>query len=401
MLIPLSTDAPIYHFPKATIMLIVVNTICFVMTGYGDEELLKPWVLHYGTINPMQWVTSIFSHGGFVHLIGNMFFLWAFGLIVEGKLGFRGMLQIYFGVGVGQSALEQLLMLGSEGGSLGASAAIMGLMAICFVWAPKNDFSTFIILFFWPIFFDITIYWYCVLCLLEEVAGFFIYDQGQIGSSALHLMGAFVGFGLGTLYLRKGWVDCENWDLFRVIAGTYGPYANPETNVGNHADPTLMFGHKDVVVKDSDQHSSQQHQSSLRSKKKGLRKQVDQLVDSGQYIQAAELLFDVRLKDSNAELDGNRLKKLALGLVQANMPDEAELYLEEAVERFPAESDWARVRLAQISLVVNKRPRAAIEQLTGIRLSQLPDSQVKLAKKIAATAKKQIREGIEDAELEW
>lgn len=395
MLLPLSTDAPIYHFPKATIMLIVVNTICFVATGFGEAELLEPWVLEYGTINPVQWVTSIFVHSGFAHLIGNMFFLWAFGLIVEGKLGFRGMLQIYFGVGVGESAVEQLLMLGADGGSLGASAAIMGLMAICFVWAPKNEFSTFIILFFWPIFFDITIYWYCLLCLIEEVIGFFAFDQGQIGSSALHLMGAFVGFGLGTLYLKKGWVDCENWDLYRVIAGTYGPYANPETNVGNHADPTLMFGNKDVAVKDSHRHSSQ------RSEKKGLRRQVDELVDSGQYIQAAEKMFDVRMKDSNAALNGSRLKKLALGLIQANVPDEAELYLEETVERFPEESDWARLRLAQISLVVNKRPKAAIEQLKGIRLSELPESHVKLAKKLAATAKKQIREGVEDAEMEW
>lgn len=394
-MLPLSTDAPIYHFPKATIMLIVINTICFVATGYGDETLLESWLLQYGTINPLQWVTSIFAHAGFAHLIGNMFFLWAFGIVVEGKLGFKGMLLIYLGVGVGQCAMEQLLMFGSVGGSLGASAAVMGLMAICFVWAPKNEFSTFTILLFWPIIFDITIYWYCLLCLIEEFIGMFAYDHGTIGTSALHLMGALVGFGLGTLYLKKGWVDCENWDLFRVIAGNYGPYADPDTNVGSHADPTLMFGKKDVAVKDSEPHSSQ------RPKKRGLLKQVDQLVDSGQYIEAAEKMFDMRLKDSKAALDSGRLKKLALGLIQANMPDEAELYLEEAVQRFPDESDWARLRHAQISLIVNKRPRAAIKQLQGIRLSQLSESQVRLAKKTAAAAKKQIQEGIEDAEMEW
>ena len=398
MLIPLSTDAPIYHFPKATLVLILINTICFVITGRGEPELLNGWVLEYDSINPLQWVTSIFVHAGYVHLIGNMFFLWAFGLIVEGKLGFRGMLQIYLGVGVGQSALEQLIMLGSQGGSLGASAAIMGLMAICFVWAPKNEFSTFVILFFHFIFFEITIYWYCILCLVEQVIGLFLYDRGQIGSSALHLMGAFVGFGLGSLYLKKGWVDCEKWDLFRVIAGTYGPYAESETHVGSHADPTLMFGTKDVAVKDSEPHSSQQSQ---RSQKKTLKKLVDDLVDSGDYIQAAEKMFDLRMKDSNAALDSSRVKKLALGLIQANMPDEAELYLEESIERFPEECAWARVHHAQICLVVNKRPRAAIDQLTGIRLSQLPESLAMLAKKIAATAKKQIREGVQDAELEW
>ena len=202
MLLPLSTDAPIYHFPKATIILIVVNTICFVATGYGDEKLLGQWLLQYGTINPLQWVTSIFVHAGFAHLIGNMFFLWAFGIIVEGKLGFKEMLVIYLGVGIGQSAVEQLLLLGSEGGSLGASSAVMGLMAICLVWAPKNEFSTFIILLVWPIFFNITIYWYCLLCLMEEFIGIFAYNRGAVVTSALHFMGAFVGFGLGTLYLK-------------------------------------------------------------------------------------------------------------------------------------------------------------------------------------------------------
>lgn len=395
MLIPLTTDAPIYHFPKATILLIVVNVICFWATGFADPDRTMPWVMMFGTINPVQWLTSMFAHAGWTHLMGNMFFLWAFGLVVEGKLGFRGMLAIYLSVGLCQSAIVQLIMLPADsGGCLGASGAIMGLMAICFVWAPKNEFNTLVIFIrIWIV--DISIYWYCLLCVIEELIIFFVLDAGQMGTSALHLLGAFTGFGVASLYLKKGWVNCENWDLYRVIAGTYGPYANPETTVGIHADPTLMFGTTDVVIKNSDPHSSK------RAEKKSLLRRVNELVDSNQFIEAAEIMFDVRMKDSNAALKQSRLKKLALGLIQANMPDEAEMHLEEFVERFPEECDWARIRLAQISLVVNKRPRAAIGYLQGIKLSQLSASQTNLAKKLAATAKKQIREGVEDAEMEW
>lgn len=395
MFIPLTTDAPIYHFPKATILLIVVNVVCFWLTGFADPDRLLPWVMMYGTINPIQWLTSMFAHIGWSHLLGNMFFLWSFGLIVEGKLGFRGMLTIYMSVGLIQSAIVQLIMLPAEsGGCLGASGAIMGLMAMCFVWAPKNEFSTLVIFIrIW--FVDISIYWYCLLCVIEELVVFFVWDAGQMGTSALHLLGVFTGFGIATLYLKKGWVDCENWDLYRVIAGTYGPYANSETTVGSHADPTLMFGTTDVVIKDADPHPSK------RAEKRNLLRSVNELIESSRFIEAAEAMFDVRMKDSNAALTQSRLKKLALGLIQANMPDEAEIYLDESVERFPEESEWARVRLAQISLIVNKRPRAAIDYLKGIRLSLLSPSQATLAKKLAATAKKQIREGVEDAEMEW
>ena len=192
MLLPLSTDAPIYHFPFATIGLIVTNLFCFLLTGCGYNTDL--WVLEYGHLNPIEWLSSIFAHSGWVHLIGNMIFLWAFGLIVEGKLGWYRFLILYLAIGCGQSGLEQLCMLyktdshvlhyefGVEsideladqiqegahnlllltegedfsddqattvaqnlvglykGGSLGASAAIFGLLAICLVWAPKNEF---------------------------------------------------------------------------------------------------------------------------------------------------------------------------------------------------------------------------------------------------------------------
>ena len=79
-LIPINTDAPLYHFPYATIGLIVVNTICFVATGCAtNERLLEPWLLQYGEgLNPLEWIPAAFAHGGFMHLIGNMFFLWGF-----------------------------------------------------------------------------------------------------------------------------------------------------------------------------------------------------------------------------------------------------------------------------------------------------------------------------------
>ena len=79
MLIPLNTDAPIYHFPFACIGMIVVNCFAFLATGWGTMENVEqwsPWALSYGDgLHPVQWVTSNFIHMGAAHLIGNMIYI--------------------------------------------------------------------------------------------------------------------------------------------------------------------------------------------------------------------------------------------------------------------------------------------------------------------------------------
>ncbi|MEZ6123354.1 MAG: rhomboid family intramembrane serine protease [Planctomycetaceae bacterium] len=169
-MIPISTDAPIYHFPYATIGLMVANVICFAATGFGEPETTLPWVMEWGHLNPLEWLTSMFAHMGWGHLIGNMFFLWGFGLIVEGKIGWLRMLGVYMAIGLSQAALIQAIMLPwKEGGALGASSAIMGLMAISMVWAPKNELKVFMILGFRILIFDMTIMWYAVVYLFWEI----------------------------------------------------------------------------------------------------------------------------------------------------------------------------------------------------------------------------------------
>ena len=73
-----------------------------------------------------------------MHLIGNMIYLWGFGLIVEGKVGWWRFLMIYLAIGAIECAIEQTLMLGADSKSYsqGASAVVYGLVAIGMVWAP-------------------------------------------------------------------------------------------------------------------------------------------------------------------------------------------------------------------------------------------------------------------------
>jgi membrane associated rhomboid family serine protease len=113
MLLPIGTDAPVYHFPWMTIVLIVGNVFSFVLTGSGSRP--EGWLLQFGNgLHPVEWLAWNFLHFGFMHLLGNMFFLWAFGLVVEGKLGWWKYLLVYLGVGIVGGFVVQSIMLGTD-----------------------------------------------------------------------------------------------------------------------------------------------------------------------------------------------------------------------------------------------------------------------------------------------
>lgn len=269
-MIPYNTDAPLYHMPIATVGLILLNTVLFIAVPRSmvefdapvpqvlvdaledsdfvgeveSDESLSPQErasilaslrssksnysgamlsLEYGHgIKPWQWLTSIFMHANILHLVFNMIALWAFGLVVEGKVGLLPFLGIYLGIGVAQSAIEQLLMcMYGVGGSLGASAAIFGILGIAIVWAPRNEFEVFYQFGFRMGTAEVPILMYGFLQFALEV---FNVVMGQFGISAgvLHLMGFGLGLGVGFVWLVRGWVDCEGWDIITVMKGHEG-----------------------------------------------------------------------------------------------------------------------------------------------------------------------------------
>ena len=220
LLIPLRTDAPVYHRPVATALLIAANVLAWIGTATGAIDSAR-WALDWDGFNPLQWVTSNFLHAGFLHLAANMLFLWVFGLIVEGKIGTLRFLAVYLGIGVATCAVEQLLLWG--GSSLGASTIVFGLIGMGLMWAPENEID-FVYCFF-PFIgtFSMRVSTTAWCFGLWEVAWAVIHAAGGlgVGSAFLHLMGVAAGVPLGALMLRRGWVDCEGWDWFSVRRGDH------------------------------------------------------------------------------------------------------------------------------------------------------------------------------------
>jgi membrane associated rhomboid family serine protease len=220
MIIPWNTDAPIYHFPYATIGLIVANTVAFGLTLAAEDP--EPWMLAFGDgLHPVQWISSVFMHAGLGHLLGNMIFLWGFGLVIEGKLGWWRFLLVYLGLGIFESAVVQICMQHEPGLALGASGAIYGLLAMALIWAPRNDMQCISFFGLYPRMFDFPILGFVTLYVGLEILVVWLSDF-EMSSSMLHLAGALPGFAVGTAMLKLRWVDCENWDVFAVLQGREG-----------------------------------------------------------------------------------------------------------------------------------------------------------------------------------
>ena len=220
MLIPYGTDAPIYHRPFGTIAVIAINVAMFLATGMGDNESHRWLILEFDRINPLQWVTAAFMHASWVHLVSNMIFLWCFGLVVEGKIGWRRFSLLYLGLALADGAIGQIPMFILHSGSifpcgaLGASGVIFALIAIAMVWAPENEMSC---LFIWSFFFvrtvDIPIYGLSAFYVAIELLEVFFFGF-SMSSAMLHLLGLSVGFPFAIYMLKKDLVDCEGFDWF-------------------------------------------------------------------------------------------------------------------------------------------------------------------------------------------
>lgn len=383
LLFPYSTNAPVYYWPFTTLGLILANVVIFIAMTSGAIPNADEWMLWYGEgLHPLQWITNIFTHADIVHLVGNMLFLWIFGLVVEGKLGWGKFLSCYLGIGVFHSMLEQLVMLnytGSVPGAVGASAAIFGIMAMAAIWAPLNEIEIFYIAIFRTGTFEVSIAVMSFCYTMLELAYVLIFGTAA-ASSLLHLSGFLVGLPLAIVLLKLKLVDCEGWDAFHVWSGNYGGFKEEPDDAPEMADIA--------------ERSQQRDENQLVQAKT----QLQQYVKGGNLAAALLLYEKMRHIGGGLVLDRQPLFALIKQLQATNRFRESAPLLAELIRRFPEGADTARVKLAQICVVELDRPAKALEVLQDIDPSRLSPPQLALAKKIATAARAKQAEG--DVELD-
>jgi membrane associated rhomboid family serine protease len=163
--IPLKDLTPRRSFPVITLLLIVANALVFfyqlslppkagealVMT-YGLVPVRIQYALagsHHVTLAQafLPLFTCMFLHGGWMHIIGNMLFLWIFGGNVEDRFGALPYLLFYVVCGLGSGISQVMFSWGSKIPSIGASGAISGVLGAYIVFFPGSRILTLVPLF--------------------------------------------------------------------------------------------------------------------------------------------------------------------------------------------------------------------------------------------------------------
>jgi membrane associated rhomboid family serine protease len=193
MFIPIGDDNPTERTPYVNYVLIGANVLAFFLLCLGppDDPRLIRWTM---IPNQLEWhtlFTSMFLHAGWLHLIGNMLFLWIFGDNVEDRLGHIGYTVFYFVCGLAASAAHILSNPESDMPTLGASGAISGVMGAYVVFFPRSHVKTLVVLFVITVIRTPSVFW-IGFWILEQVFLNVATPRGTGGVAYLAHIGGFV-----------------------------------------------------------------------------------------------------------------------------------------------------------------------------------------------------------------
>jgi membrane associated rhomboid family serine protease len=170
---PLHDNVPVRHVPIVTWLLILVNFIVFAVELSLPSAALEHVVYHLGlvparftdpawgaevglTANSLwPFVTSMFLHGGWLHIIFNMWALWIFGDNVEDRLGHVRYLIFYLVCGIIAAVTLTVVTPGATEPTIGASGAIAGVLGAYFIFYPMAEVIVLFPIFIFPLFFKL------------------------------------------------------------------------------------------------------------------------------------------------------------------------------------------------------------------------------------------------------
>jgi membrane associated rhomboid family serine protease len=408
MFLPLYPQGPIYHWPVATVVLIVANLVGFGLqmanhsTKYvevtlpvselqkdprlalqfadadpNDEvnftvevEAWRDWALSHGDgLHPIQWLTSNFMHADVGHLLGNMLFLYIFGMLVEGRAGSLTFGVLYLSMGIVKSALEQVLWLGTPTGvSLGASSAIYSTLVLAMVWMPKDEIKCLLFFMFRIFLFDLPALLFGLFYVLWDF-GFALFSNFQMSTQLLHVGGAAVGLVAAVIGLKFNWLDTENGDLYSLFLEARGQELAPKPR-------------KLTVL---EKQAEQAEQKALQKKLNSIQRSIEMHLQAGNYQAAVAQYREWRKRDGSASWTEPQLRQLFTLAFRAKdwnpALDFGRIYLESFDQPF---ADQIRLALGKFLAIEQKQLRKAGKLLQAVDSSRLSPSQQTLLEQLLA-----------------
>jgi len=252
-LIPLRDDQPTSTFPIVTVLLIAANVLVYVGQQFlpleqvwalvpyavthnidlngsfahigrdgvahlarlppGVSVRLGPRDIPFGPSPHPIWLTvftSMFLHGGLLHIGGNMLYLWIFGNNIEDVLGRVRFLLFYLACGLAASAAQIAIDPNSLIPSLGASGAVAGVLGAYFVLYPNARVLSIVPIFFLGLLAEVRAFWvlllWIVLNVFQGVSGLGMMRNGGGVAHFAHIGGFFAGVALILLLGGRGLV---------------------------------------------------------------------------------------------------------------------------------------------------------------------------------------------------
>jgi membrane associated rhomboid family serine protease len=209
-MIPLRSTERVYSRTLVTVALIAVNILIFLYQETLGPGELDTFVRQWGIIPDqmrgaglLTLITSMFLHGGWLHLIGNMLFLWVFGRNVEDLIGSPAFLAFYLLAGVAAGTVQVMVNAYSRVPTIGASGAIAGVMGAYLIKFPRTRIVTLIFIFFFVTTADIPaafilLYWFAI----QFFSGFGSLATTNYSGGGVAYFAHIGGFLIGMLLIR-------------------------------------------------------------------------------------------------------------------------------------------------------------------------------------------------------
>jgi membrane associated rhomboid family serine protease len=220
-MIPLYDTVRTRKFPIVNILLIVANVLVFLYELQLGSSALQHFIVNWGLIPARltgepaaAWITvftSMFMHGGWLHLIGNMWFLYIFGDNVEGRMGGARYLLFYLLSGVAAALLQTFIVPTSQVPTIGASGAIAGVLGAYLISFPRARIASLVPILFIFTIIEIPAAIFLILWFVLQIySGLFSVGANASGIAWWAHIGGFV-FGMLaiTFFARKA--IYRNW----------------------------------------------------------------------------------------------------------------------------------------------------------------------------------------------
>ncbi|HUV40319.1 MAG TPA: rhomboid family intramembrane serine protease [Sedimentisphaerales bacterium] len=319
-ILPIRTSIRPWRTPYANYALIAVNIAIFVLTYWPhvnpfthQPEILRLWAEHFmltpGRPYLWQFITYAFLHGGILHIIGNMFFLYLFGNNVNDRLGHIGYVCFYLAGAVFSGAGHALLRTSPVLGASGAVAAVTGAYVVLF---PQS----LITVFYWLLFFINTVEIPAIYFIGFKLIFWDNIAERRMRNVAYdaHLSGYAFGIAAVTFLLATGLMERSGFDLWSMVK-QWNRRRRYRDSVAGGYDPFEGQTAKPMKVKVLKQTPAQQQQ---QEKIRQLCSDIGSRIAERNISAAADIYLELMKIDSQQVLPRQHLLDIANQLASDN-----------------------------------------------------------------------------------